>query len=345
MARIVLADDGIAFDGATPDSRPLGGVESSVVNLCEALAARGHAVSVHNACAAPMTRAGVRWTPIEGGLPDAADLYIANRGDRLIPLVPKAGRRLFWIHNPARYLLKWRYLSKLWRWRPTIVFIGEYHATTCPAWVPDGGRAVIPYGTPELFRQAAERPSPPSPRAVFTSNPLRGLDWLLDRWDRDIRPRVPEAELHVFAGAATYGAVGDAKAEAMRAVLERAEAMAGQGVVLRGPVPKARLVDEFRDARCMLYRGDENETYCLAVGEAQASGVPAVVQGLGSMPERVDDGLTGHVTADAAAFSAAAVRLLADDAHWRAQHRAALERQRAWNWDAAARAFEGLIAP
>ncbi|PPR65845.1 MAG: hypothetical protein CFH02_01845, partial [Alphaproteobacteria bacterium MarineAlpha3_Bin1] len=30
MARIVLADDGIEFDGRTPDERPLGGVESSV---------------------------------------------------------------------------------------------------------------------------------------------------------------------------------------------------------------------------------------------------------------------------------------------------------------------------
>jgi len=32
-------------------------------------------------CAAPMTRNGVRWRPLAGGLPETADLYIANRGD------------------------------------------------------------------------------------------------------------------------------------------------------------------------------------------------------------------------------------------------------------------------
>ena len=42
MARIVLADDGIDFDGRCPDEGPVGGVDSSVVALREELAARGH---------------------------------------------------------------------------------------------------------------------------------------------------------------------------------------------------------------------------------------------------------------------------------------------------------------
>ena len=55
MARIVLADDGIEFDGKTPETRPLGGVESSVVNLTAQLAARGHQVHVRNKCGLAMT--------------------------------------------------------------------------------------------------------------------------------------------------------------------------------------------------------------------------------------------------------------------------------------------------
>ena len=41
MARIVLADDGIEFDGRTPEVKALGGVESSVCFLVRELAARG----------------------------------------------------------------------------------------------------------------------------------------------------------------------------------------------------------------------------------------------------------------------------------------------------------------
>ena len=48
MARIVLADDGIEFDGRTPEERPLGGAESSVAALAGELAARGHDVQVMN---------------------------------------------------------------------------------------------------------------------------------------------------------------------------------------------------------------------------------------------------------------------------------------------------------
>ena len=82
MARIVLADDGIEFDGRTPEERPLGGTESSVAALAGELAARGHDVQVMNKCQAPLDHRGVAWRPIDGGdWPESADLYIANRGD------------------------------------------------------------------------------------------------------------------------------------------------------------------------------------------------------------------------------------------------------------------------
>lgn len=343
MARIVLADDGIVFDGDTPNHRPLGGVESSVVNLTRALAARGHEVMVRNMCAVPKLIDGVDWAPLARGLPAHADLYIANRGDRLIAAMPQARRTVFWIHNPARYLMKWRYLSRLWRKKPAIVFIGDYHATTYPAWAPGGPRVVIPYGIAPEFLGLPQRTQPPPRRAIFTSNPLRSLDWLLGIWADKIRPRVPDAEFHLFSGGATYGAVGDAKAAPMQAVLDRARSLSSAGVVVRDPVAKPRLIEEFLSARVMLYKGDPNETFCLAVGEAQAAGVPAVVGRLGSVVERVIDGKTGTIAGDDDMFADAAVRLLTDDDAWRRCHEAALALQGRWDWDQAARAFEGLI--
>lgn len=348
MARILLADDGIEFDGSTLETRPLGGAETSFILLARELARRGHEVYVRNKCRAALRHDGVDWAPIapsvaDWGAPSEIDLYVANRGDKLISLMPRARCKVFWVHNPACYVLKWRYLSKLWRVRPIIVFIGDYHATTYPWWGPDGGRAVIPYGIPDVFREAEPAIGVPPPRAVFTSNPLRSLDWLIRLWRDAIRPRVPQAELHLFTGAATYGTVGETKAKEMLAVLERARDAARDGVVLRAPVPKARLVDELRQSRIMLYRGDLNETFCLAVGEAQAMGVPAVVERRGAVVERVIDGETGFIATDEAAFAAAAVRLLTDDGLWRRQHAAAIDKQRRWGWPEAAASFERLM--
>lgn len=342
MADIVMADDGIAFDGDTLDSAPLGGAETAFVSLALSFAQRGHRVRIYNQCGAAMSRDGVEWIPITDGLPGKSDLYIANRSDRLLNLVPGAKRCVFWIHNPATYLLKWRYLWKLWRRHPSIVFSGSYHAKTYPGWAPDGGRAIIPYGISEIFRTLAPDTPQGPPRALFTSNPLRGLDWLLDVWRDRIHPACPGAELHLYSGAATYGAHGAKRAERMRPVLDRARAMEAAGVRLFEPVTKQELGRVLGNSRVLLYQGDPGETFCLAVGEAQAAGLPAVIQDVGCVAERIIDGETGFLARDDAAFAEAAVRLLGDDALWRRQSEAALHRQRGWGWGDAAAAFEEL---
>jgi glycosyltransferase involved in cell wall biosynthesis len=272
-------------------------------------------------------------------MPARADLFIANRGHRLVGRV-KAARGVFWIHNPGRYLRKARYVRALLRHRPVIVTTGAYHASTVPWWLPSGGRAVIPYGLAAPFRVPCLPRSPPPPHAIFTSNPLRGLDWLLDLWARRIQPAVPAAELHLYCGPAVYGG---AKAPPMAAVLARAAALGDKGVRCHAPVPRAALIEALAAARVMLYRGDEGETFCLALAEAQALGVPAVVQRRGAVVERVIDGVTGTIAADDDGFVAAAIALLRDDALWRRQHEAALALQKGWSWETVAQRFEALL--
>ena len=62
-----MADDGIAFDGAMAEERPLGGAETAFVALAEALARRGHVVGVHNRCRAALCHKG-GWPAAPGGL-------------------------------------------------------------------------------------------------------------------------------------------------------------------------------------------------------------------------------------------------------------------------------------
>src|SRR5256714_10994517 len=121
MAHVVMADDDIAFDGATAEAGPLGGAETAFVALAEALAARGHRVEARSNCRAPLCHNGVAWAPLASGVPDACDLYIGNRGHRVIGLVPRAERRLFWLHNPPRFPRKARFLGPLHRDLPPLI--------------------------------------------------------------------------------------------------------------------------------------------------------------------------------------------------------------------------------
>jgi len=342
MASVVMADDGIPFDGVMAETAPLGGAETAFVALAEALAARGHRIEARNRCRAAVVHEGVRWAPLSGDLPQACDLYIANRSHRVIGLVHRVARRLLWLHNPAIYLKKPRNLWRLARHRPTLVVTGAYHAATIPRWLPCAGREIIPYGILDCFRTAPPR-EPPPPRAIFTSNPLRGLDWLLDLWIKRIQPAVPMAELHIYAGGAVYGLAGTPRGRRIDEILARADGLAASGVRRFAPVGREALATALLDARVMLYRGDPGETFCLALAEAQAMGVPAVVEPLGSTPERVIDGVTGRVAEDDDAFVTAAVALLRDDGLWRRWHLAALERQCGLSWDAVGARFEALM--
>jgi glycosyltransferase involved in cell wall biosynthesis len=342
MASIVMADAGITVDGATAESGPLGGAETAFIALAEALAARGHRVEVLSGCPAPMRHKGVQWTPLGGSAPDGCDLYIGSRGHRVIGLVPGAQRRLFWLHNPAGYLRKARMAARIAWYRPIVVTTGRYHAATVPRWLVSGGRQIIPYGVLDRFRHA-ERREPPPPRAVFTSNPMRGLDWLLDLWVARIRPAVPAAELHIYAGMAVYRGLAAKHAGRFAAILARASALEGAGVYCHDPVGREVLAGMLTGARAMLYRGDAGESFCLSLAEAQAMGVPAVVTPLGSVGERVADGDSGRVAQSDDAFVEAAIAVLRDDLLWRKWHAGALATGRGLSWDEVAARYEALI--
>jgi glycosyltransferase involved in cell wall biosynthesis len=342
MARVVMADASIPFDGVTAKAGPLGGAETAFVALAEALAARGHQVEVRNLCKAPVRHKNVSWAPIGAGVPDTCDLYIGNRGHRMIGLVPRPRHRVLWLHNPAYYLKKPRMAWRIAWYRPNIVTTGVYHASTVPSWLICGGRTIIPYGILDLFRHA-DRREPPPPRAIFTSNPLRGLDWLLDLWVSRIKPTVPAAELHIYAGTAVYGGPATKHADAINAILARAESLASVGVYGHEPVGREALIEVLLGARAMLYRGDLGETFCLALGEAQALGVPAVVTPLGAVSERVADGKSGRVAATDDEFVSSAIAVLSDDTLWRRWHEGALSSQRGLSWDEVAQRYEALL--
>jgi glycosyltransferase involved in cell wall biosynthesis len=322
---------GSPFSGGTLRSASMGGTESSVVQLAEALARRGHDVAVFNAIAAPRQEFGVSWWPIS----EAAK---RSRGDIGIAVsTPKAfngtsfRQHIFWLHNPLK---SWRQIRRgnvwpLLKARPTFVLLGDYHAAHVPRWLPSAGRAIILHGVHgDFFRREPDAAAPP-PRAIFTSQPYRGLDWLLDLWG-NIKREVPAASFDVFAPKA-HQAAANAKKSAL------------DGVTFRGSVPRSDLVRELATARVQLIPGHHAETYCLAAAEATAAGVPIVTLGLGALSERVRDGKTGFIASGKEEFAARTVTLLSDDALWRSMHEACLAEAALTTWDTRALEWEQLF--
>jgi glycosyltransferase involved in cell wall biosynthesis len=83
----------------------------------------------------------------------------------------------------------------------------------------------------------------------------------------------------------------------------------GGSIEFIGPVGPAERDRLLRDAWATLHLTTIPERFGLAMAESMAAGTPVIGTGLGSVPEVVDDGVTGFVVRDARAAAAAVERI------------------------------------
>jgi glycosyltransferase involved in cell wall biosynthesis len=162
---------------------------------------------------------------------------------------------------------------------------------------------------------------------------------LVDIWVKDVYPAHPTASLHIFSNWKTYGAWGVSVQNRMKDELDYADSFKKYNIILRDVLPKKELFQELKTGRAMFYRGDKAETFCLAVAEAQALGLPGVVCDLGSMKERIDNGVTGVVAKNDRDFIEAALNILNDDTLFHSMSNSAIKKYRTLNWNMAAQKF------
>jgi glycosyltransferase involved in cell wall biosynthesis len=346
MARLIIADATGAYDGRALETRPLGGTEATVILTARELVRRGHEVTVHSNCEAEVVHEGVRWRPLAAPPEPTCDVYIAVQQPRLLDYVPHPKRRVIWVLWGANQLRHFKVFWRMWRHRPTPVLMSQYQVRDYWPTLPrDGPLAVIPLPLPVDVHGRPPLAEPPPRRAIFASNPQRNLKALVEIWAGEILPKVPDAVLDVY-GVHQLRPDQDAWTEWAGSVLPEGMPDAVKASVVVHPTqPRPALLEAVRTARVMLYLGHKCEAFCLSLAEAQAMGTPAVVAPVAVLPERVVDGVTGFVRDGAAPFGEAAVRLLTDDALWRAQHEAALRLQQGITVAEYARRFEAAILP
>ena len=341
MTKLLFIDDGIEFDSILLKKKPYGGAEVAFVSLVEALAKLNYEVFVYNNCLHEGKVNGVKWNKLDSRIYDEKfDVLIVNRGDKFLDFKKRCKKRIFWIHNPAKYLLKYRYLSKLFFNKSKIVFSSNYHYSTYPKWAPALEKIIIPYGVKkETF---AKKTKAPKPIAIFTSNPMRGLDWLLENWEKNIFPNISSARLNLFTGLETYGKFGLKHEESINKILLRVKNSKNR-VFLSPPISRKELKTQISKSRVLLYRGTNDETFCMAVAEAQVLGIPAVVCDFGSLKERIKNNNTGYVCKDDKDFALKTIKLLKDDKTWMRMHKNLIKDNNHEDWMKVAQKWQKII--
>ncbi|MBE9552086.1 MAG: glycosyltransferase family 4 protein [Proteobacteria bacterium] len=331
-SRVAFLHSSNCYDGSSLRAKAIGGAASSTIELAEALAARGHRVFGLTGIAAPSEINGVSWRPIHSGDPIEVDLAVANHNASDL-LHVRARKRVIWSRfkfNLDKFLRRGGALAAF-RFSPAVVLQGTYHAASVSRFIPYSRRIIIPHGIAMVFQTTPPADNPPPPKAVFASQAYRGLDRLVRLWVNTIRPRLPNAELHVFSS--DWNPCSDIDVDNLES----------EGVILRGLVSRQQLAEEYRSARVMLYHGHRDEAFCNAAAEAVAMGVPIVTECIACMGERVAHDKTGLIAPTDQEFADAAVGLLSDDVLWRRLHQGALATRGDYTWDKAAAQWEAAF--
>ena len=357
--KYVLVDDSIPYDGYTSGRRPLGGAEKAVAGLATALQLRGHDVHVINRTTYAHMADGAYYTPFEDAMtPKSADVLVAMRKPALLGQVRNVGRRMLWVVGPPDYLTA-GVNKPLWdSFKPGLMFVSQAQAqaykgalkslvvapgvraefgSTLPAYLT-AEQSALDYGNdPAATPPPTPEPAPVPPHAIVTTHPMQGLTWLLDMWQMEIHPQMPEARLAVYSASLSKGIRGEEVPDALTPVLHQIQEAVEQNVVVVDPLNDEGMAGVYRAGRVHLYPGNSQDYACWTLAESQSAGLPAVARPMGGVEERVVNGQTGFLVPDTSAFVNVTLELLRNDAVRKSLGDAAgdVTRRRTWS-DAAA---------
>ncbi|WP_188263197.1 tetratricopeptide repeat protein [Azospirillum tabaci] len=282
----------------TPRFRPLGGSQSALCYLAEALAAAGLEVTLVNGTRTAGVVRGVRCLPA-GAMPwegvRAFDVVVLLNG-----CPTEALTRLRAALDGGRKLILWMQHAVD---QPAAQCLAEPQARACwdgyafvSRWQMDGYlqafgldrrlcrilRNGIAPAFSGLFPAGADivaaKPWPPV--LAYTSTPFRGLDVLLDSVPR-LRAAIPGTTVRVFSSLEGYQVPADR--DPYGALYQRCRET--EGVDYVGAVSQGALAEALRDATSLAYPNRFAETSCIAVMEALAAGCLVVSSALGALPE------------------------------------------------------------
>ena len=299
MTKIIFIDPlGWDYTPQTPREMPLGGSQSALCYLSEALASRGVNVTLITGTSAPGLVRGVicvngaqrPWEHIAG-----ADLVVVlnecppEMAVKLRANLPVDARLILWTQHahdePAIAALRDAAIRDVW---DHFVFVSEWQRDEFvrtfgirPVRCTVLRNAVAPtfehmFAPGQRVMDAKAWP----PTLAYTSTPFRGLDVLLDSFPT-IRSAVPGVRLQVFSSLTPYRVA--ASADPYRPLYRRCAET--EGVDYVGAVSQADLADRLRGVTALAYLNRFAETSCISVMEALSAGCLVVSSRLGALPE------------------------------------------------------------
>lgn len=296
------------FDPNILWGRGLGGSEMALVFLAEALAKKGHDVTVWNDRHADEQFSGVNYRSLKWVDYNAisTDLFVIFRVS--IPSPPLRAKRTVFLSTDQATDQGW---NRMLPWLERFICISDFHANyIAHHWsVHPDNVYVCELGVNQ--EDYVGNLMKVEGRCIFCSVPHRGLDWLLRLWPK-IADAVPQASLVITCDYRLWGRSND---PGNREFVAQAAGM--PGVTLLGAVPRSQLVEWQKSAVLMPYPCTYDENFCISAMECIAAGAVPVTTPVGALPTTVGHSgvvLETRVEANPSAFQQEVISLLLNPA-------------------------------
>ena len=241
---------GMAYDGATPLHKGLGGSEFEALLLAEALASHGLRVLVLNNTQSAANFNGVEYANHgEHQHVSACDVLILQRYSA-IPAIRARKILIAASDIPGNF---YDHLDELATSDQdvTLVAVSEWQKNLYPrSWA----RVVIPNMLPD-FVYAVERAANPR-KFVYASAALKGLKDTIEAWQQVVSA---SDNLELCVCTPGYDSVD-------------ADALAALGITFLGSLPFDRVVEEIASSAGLFYVNTYSETFCIVAALAEALG-------------------------------------------------------------------------
>lgn len=319
------------FHAKTLEERPLGGTETAIIHLAEALESLGQDVTVLSDLPThPATRPAYLSVHRAAELGEF-DVLIVIRGLKGLTRPFPCKRRFYWSGDAYKNMNTFgigdkRYVESM----DAFLAVSDWQADTIcrSSGFPLDKTYVLRNGICLRDFQGKEVRS--RKRLIYSSNPNRGLVHLPEIY-LELKRRHSEAELTVYGSAAVYEPTWPPVnlTEDLKELFQFLPTLPGCRVT--SSIFQKMLAREFMKSSIWTYPTDFEETSCITAMEAQAAGCVPVTSALAALKETVGD---GGILIDAQAgtkkyteqYVEACERLLTDDAYFEALSQRAFQR-------------------
>lgn len=343
MRIVFFATNIVPVHARTLEERALGGTETGLIRLAEALDRLGHEVIVYTPFENPPTSKPIYLNSkqLEKGV--TCDVFVSLRD--WIPMFygVNAPIKCVWTGDSWDHFLTFGMGDKrVSKAIDALLTVSDWHSDTLAmhSGFPRDKCYNLGNGIhPEFFEGTEVRGRK---RLIYSSTPYRGLRHT-PNYFRILREKHRDAEFHVFSSYKVYDQPSD-----LQFVQVTNELRQIPGVTLHESVKQNQLAREFMKSSVLFYPNEFEETSCITAMEAMAAGCVPLTSALAALPETIKDagvlipGKPGTAEYDQK-FIQAADRLLSDDAYWTELHQRGLSTLKTNTWEARGRRFCEIV--